>query len=226
MNASSQGEAWVRQLAQRWRKHLLLKVVGTTIFMSVFFVGYFHLLRNPAYAVTQMPLTLLDRMVGFNPPALLAYVSLWFYVGIPPSLMANMRELVAYGFWVGGLCLVGLSCFYFWPTTVPAQTLDLTQYPAFSVLQGVDAAANACPSMHVATAAFSAIWVDRLLREVATPPIVRSLNWCWFVLIAYSTMAIKQHVALDVLAGLILGVLFAIPSLRLRPLETMPGRSA
>lgn len=148
---------------------------------------------------------------------LLAYASLWFYVGIASGLLSSVRELVAYGFWIGELCIAGLSCFYFWPTAMPPQALDLTQYPGFSVLQGMDAAANACPSMHVATAAFSAIWLDRLLGEVRAGPIVRAANWCWFVLIAYSTLAIKQHVALDVAAGLLLGTAFALPSLRFRP---------
>lgn len=147
----------------------------------------------------------------------MAYASLWFYVGIAPGLLLSVRELVAYGFWIGGLCIAGLSCFYFWPTAMPPQALDLTQYAGFSVLQGMDAAANACPSMHVATAAYSGIWLDRLLGEVRAGPIVRAANWCWFVLIAYSTLAIKQHVALDVAAGLLLGTALALPSLRFRP---------
>ncbi len=44
-----------------------------------------------------------------------------------------------------------------------------------------------------------------------------AINWGWFALIAWSTMAVKQHVALDVLAGSLLGLAFALPSLRLRP---------
>lgn len=217
MNAVVCGQAWIGELVRRSRKHLLLKIVGTTAFMTIFFVGYFHLLRNPAFPMMQMPLTAVDRMVGFTPAALLAYVSLWFYVGIPPGLLSSVRELVSYGIWIGGLCIAGLLCFYFWPTAIPPRTPESTNFPGFSLLQGVDAAANACPSMHVATAIFSAIWLDHLLCKVTARPIVRAGNWCWFVLIAYSTLAIKQHVALDVLGGLILGVAFALPSLRYRP---------
>ena len=81
----------------------------------------------------------------------------------------------------------------------------------------VDAAGNACPSMHVAIAIFSAIWIDRLLMESRVPIAFRIVNGAWFVAIAWSTLAIKQHVVLDALAGAALGVLFAIVSLRLRP---------
>lgn len=212
--------SWLRQAAARVRRHFWLKCAGTTAFMWIFFIGYFHVLRNPAYAVTEMPLTALDHMVGFAPAALIAYVSLWIYVGIAPALLAGLRELIAYGCWIAGLCLAGLACFYFWPTAVPARTIDLAQYPGFALLQGVDAAANACPSLHVATAAFTAIWLERLLRELGAAGWVRGANWCWFALIAYSTLAIRQHVALDVLAGLLLGTAFALAALRYRPAGT------
>lgn len=215
----------MREIAWRSKKIMPLKVVGTAAFMWVFFIGYFHLLRHPVYPVTEMPLLALDRMIGFQPWALAVYVSLWFYVGIPPGLLLSVRQLVAYASWIGALCVSGLACFYFWPNAVPPQTRDLGQYPGFGVLQGIDAAGNACPSLHVATAVFSAIWLDHLLREMRTGPLGRAANWCWVVLIAYSTLAIKQHVTLDVIAGALLGAAFALPSLRWRPHEP-PARHA
>jgi membrane-associated phospholipid phosphatase len=55
------------------------------------------------------------------------------------------------------------------------------------------------------------------LRRARTPPWLRLGNWLWFLLIAYSTLAIKQHVVLDVAAGALLGLVFAPLSLRWRP---------
>jgi membrane-associated phospholipid phosphatase len=66
----------------------------------------------------------------------------------------------------------------------------------------------------VATAMFTAIWVDYLLRHVQVPGVMRVLNGGWFVAITYSTLAIKQHVALDALAGVLLGIPFALAALR------------
>ena len=125
-----------------------------------------------------------------------------------------------YGVWAAALCGVGLACFYFWPTAVPAPALapDLGGQPAFALLRGIDAAGNACPSLHVATAMFSAICLHDLLRRIDAPAGLRWANALWFVAIAYSTLAVKQHVAVDVLAGALLGVAFALPSLRRRPL--------
>jgi len=42
------------------------------------------------------------------------------------------------------------------------------------------------------------------------------LNWAWCTGIVYSALATRQHVAVDVLAGLVLGVLAACLSLRYR----------
>ena len=85
------------------------------------------------------------------------------------------------------------------------------------MLQGVDASGNACPSMHVAVAIFSALWVERMLRGAGAPRALRWLNAAWFAAIAYSTLAIKQHVVLDVVAGAALGIAFVWPSLRWHP---------
>lgn len=205
----SQTIPWHLQIFTRMKSHFFLKAFGITLFMWVFFTGYFYLLKNPIFPVTMMPLTALDVAVGFKPATLFLYVSLWLYVTLPPALQATRRELIYYGLAVGGLCVAGLACFLFWPTAVPAANIDWEQSYGFSILKGVDAAGNACPSLHVATAVFSAMWLNRLLLEVGAPRIVRVFNWVWCVAIAYSTLATKQHVAVDMLAGAILGMFAA-----------------
>ena len=92
---------------------------------------------------------------------------------------------------------------------MPPHGLDVSGFAGFSLLQGVDATGNACPSLHVATAVFTAVWVERLLRIVGVPPALRWLNLGWVLAIAYSTVAIRQHVVLDAVAGAALGALFA-----------------
>jgi membrane-associated phospholipid phosphatase len=191
------------------KSHFLLKTFGITFFMLAFFLGYIYLLKNPFFSVTMMPLTVLDTVVGFKPGALFLYASLWLYVSLPPMLQATRGELIYYGLAVGSLCVAGLVCFLFWPTAVPAANIDWEHSYGFSILKGVDAAGNACPSLHVATAVFSALWLNRQLFEVGAPRIVRWLNWTWCVGIVYSTLATKQHVAVDMVAGIMLGMVAA-----------------
>ena len=198
------------------RARFWLKAIGTTAFMWLFFVGYFHLLRHPVRPALEMQLTAIDRWIGFQPWALWPYLSLWVYVALPPGLLPNARELIRYGWWIGGLCVAGLACFYVWPTAVPHADVAMASQSGFDLLRGVDAAGNACPSLHVATATFSALWLDRLLRELTLPRWLRGANACWFMLIVWSTLAVKQHVWWDVLAGAALALAFALPSLQWR----------
>jgi membrane-associated phospholipid phosphatase len=93
--------------------------------------------------------------------------------------------------------------------------MDWSQHPAFAFLKTIDASGNACPSLHVAFAVFTAIWFRHLLREMGAGRFVRALNWLWCLGILYSTMAIRQHVALDVLAGAALGAIVAALHLRI-----------
>jgi membrane-associated phospholipid phosphatase len=211
--------AWLPELVHRMRTVLVIKVFGITGFMWLFFAGYFHTLREPVFPVQVMPLTALDHAITFQPWALAAYVSLWFYVSIPAAWMLSLRDLIVYGLWAGALCVSGLLVFYFFPTAVPRPTLviDVAAHPGFALLQGVDAAGNACPSLHVATAVFTAFWMQRLLRDMGAPVILRVANVLWLALIVYSTLAIKQHVVWDVAGGTLLGTAFAWASLRWFP---------
>ena len=191
------------------RTHFWLKSLGTMGFTLVFFSAYLYLLKNPASPVVIMPLMAMDRWLGFEPMALPIYLSLWVYVSLPPMFLLTRRELVEYGAWIGSLCLVALGIFYLWPSAVPPANIDWAQYPGVAFLKGVDAAGNACPSLHVATAVFSGFWLHWLLPTVGFGRRTRLLSALWCVAIAYSTMATKQHVAVDVIAGAALGVAVA-----------------
>lgn len=208
--------AWRAVLSRRLRCLFLPKLFCITAFIAVFFVAYFRLLQHPTSLATVMPLTALDALIPFQPAMLVAYVSLWFYVGIAPGLLPTLRQLRSYALWAAGLGATGLGIFLCWPTVVPPQTAELAGGSALRLLRGMDAAGNACPSMHVAFALFSAAWIDQILKASAAPLTLRGINLAWVLAIVWSTVAIRQHVVLDVLAGALLGASFAVVSLRRR----------
>jgi len=215
---------WYAQLFDRTRHHSVLKALGTTAFITAFFVAYFWILENPSAEVTVLPLTAVDRAIGFSSLWLAPYLSLWVYVSIPPAFIADRKALNAYGLWVGALCATGLGLFLLWPTAIPPDLFDAQAHPEMHFLQGIDAAGNACPSMHVATALFSGVWMHRLLSEVAAPRWLRLANALWCAAIIYATLAVKQHVFIDVVGGIVLALLFTLPALenhrrRMRALE-------
>ncbi len=202
-------QAWIRGLT-----HWPAKTVGMTLGMTLFFIAYFCVLRHPLFPVTTMPITGIDRLISFRPEVVPLYLSLWFYVSLVPALLVERRELVSYALAATGISVIGLGIFLLWPTTVNWSDADWSQYPAFAFLQSVDASGNVCPSLHVAFAVFTAIWLDRLLRQMGAGYGACAFNWLWCLGILYSTIAVRQHVILDVLAGAGLGVFVALVQLR------------
>ena len=205
---------WFRQVVPRVLTWWPAKMLGTTVGMTLFFVAYFWLLRHPLHPPAIMPLTASDRLIAFRPEALPLYLSLWFYVSLAPALLVDRRELVSYGLAAVALSVIGLGIFLIFPTAVPPSAIDWGRHPNFAFLKSVDASGNACPSLHVAFAVFTAVWFSRLLRQMRAGRLVGALNWLWCAGILYSTVAVRQHVALDVLAGAGLGALVAAAHLR------------
>ena len=204
---------WWHRVWQCLRFQTPLKAVGTTAFMFLFFRAYFDLLESPRTQPFVMPEIWLDHWVHFTPSAFPFYLSLWVYVSLAPALLGNLRALIWFGVWVGALCLTGLGIFWAWPTQTPTFNVDWSLYPGLALIKGVDAAGNAFPSLHVASAVFSACWLHRSLRQLRSPAWVRWASALHCVAIAWSTMATLQHVALDVLGGAVLGLVFAAASM-------------
>lgn len=206
--------AWFRQLAARFVILWPLKAVGTMTFMALFFWAYFAVLRQPLLAPTTMPRLAVDAWIPFSTAAFPVYAALWVYVSLPPAFIGGLRPLLWFGVWISALCLFCLGIFWLFPTTVPAAGIDWSVYPELALLKDVDAAGNACPSLHVASSVFTALWLERIARSVAAPPALRWANALLCTAILWSTIATRQHVVLDVLAGIAVGLAFALPALR------------
>jgi membrane-associated phospholipid phosphatase len=196
---------WLQTIKTGMCSHVLLKCIGITLFISLFFIAYFYVLNHPAYPATIIPLTFIDNLISFQPIALPIYLSLWVYVVTPAILIIKLDELYAFTISFALMSIVGLLIFYIWPTAIAVSEIDWALHPSISFLKSVDAAGNACPSLHVATAVFSGAWLNYIFRRIKVPPWLRIINMVWGIAIIYSTIATRQHVALDVVGGLLLG---------------------
>lgn len=213
MKSAGLRQPWLGAAASTVCSHVWLKAFGTMGFIGLFFGAYFYLLKYPTSAPTVMPLTWLDSVIAFQPWTLPLYLSLWLYVSLPPLLLATRHELYRYGYAISLTCILGLSIFYFWPTAVPQADIDWALHRDMLFLKNVDASGNACPSLHVATAVFSGVWLHALLRRIGGPLWLLCLNAAWCAGIVYSTLATRQHVVIDVAAGLLLGALVAFAAI-------------
>ena len=204
-----------RRLRSIVLKHFWFKCFGSVFFITVFFAAYVYLLKNPAYPVHVMPVTFPDRWIGFSPLALPVYLSLWVYISLPAMLVETREDVVRYGAWMAAICVFGLTVFYFWPTAIPPESIHWERYPGMAFLKGADATGNAFPSLHVATAVFASVRLHFLLRTIGVSFFARAMSAIWAVAIAYSTIATKQHVAIDVVGGTALSAGFAVLSRRM-----------
>ena len=206
--------SWQRAVVRRVCTHSPLKAASTVISIALFFAAYFWVLRNPIGDVTTMPVLALDRWLDFEFAAMPLYLSLWVYVSLGPALLLERRALLGYGAACAVIAAVGLTLFLFWPTKVPPLTAEVAAevatHAGMAMLRGVDMSGNACPSLHVAFAVFAAFGLARELRKIGAPGWVRALNGLWCAGIVYSTLATRQHVVLDVLAGALLGAAVAL----------------
>ncbi|WP_261803508.1 phosphatase PAP2 family protein [Variovorax sp. PAMC26660] len=195
---------WYMALGQRIAALWLVKMIGTTLGISGFFVLYFWVMHNPPSEPTVMPLTPLDHWVGVSDDAMLLYGSLWFYISLAPALAKDKAELWACARDAAIMAAVGLAVFWLFPTTVPVFPVDWAQYPALQFLKATDVGGNAFPSLHVAFAVLTAVLLGRQLRSMKAPAWTHAVNVLWSLGIVYSTLATRQHVLIDVLGGTLL----------------------
>lgn len=195
---------WYVALGQRIATLWVVKMIGTTVGISGFFVVYFWVMHNPPSEPMVMPLTRLDHWVGVSDDAMVLYGSLWFYISLAPAFAKDKAELWACARDAAIMAAVGLVVFWLFPTTVPVFAVDWAQYPALQFLKATDVGGNAFPSLHVAFAVLTAVLLERQLRSVQAPTWLRVLNMLWAFGIVYSTLATRQHVLLDVLGGTLL----------------------
>lgn len=164
----------------------------------------------PYYALQQlrwvparpMRLTWLDQLIPFDDRAVWVYLSLYLLLPLALWLMRGEDLWPA----TRGLALIALVshlCFLFWPTYVPlprpatAQTNFL-----YGWMTAVDQPLNACPSLHASLAVFAGLWCQRLVRAKRWAVGI----WFWVAAILLATLATRQHVVWDLVAGALLGV--------------------
>jgi membrane-associated phospholipid phosphatase len=198
--------SWRRRVGPKMTALWRLKLVGITLLMTAFFSVYFLVMRHPLFPVAVVPALGIDRAIGFHAWALVPYATLWVFIPLPALMLESRRELFSYTCAAVALSLAGLAVFLCWPTRIEPPDLAWARYPGFTALKAIDQTGNACPSLHAAFAVFTAVELGRQLRRNGERGLFRWLAWLWCLAILYSTLATKQHVAVDVLAGAALGL--------------------
>ncbi len=189
----------LRQILARVRCHWRLKLIVGSVLTIGICTGYFGLQRFHFGEARSFPLTFVDRWASFSPAWTIVYQSM--YLMLPVAWLAETREQV----WryVAGLLpaiSVAFAFFLFFPVTFPRP--DTTIDGMLKLIHAYDLPLNAFPSLHMVLTAHAVAFGIWLLR----PPVWAAVAaYVWVALIAYSTLATKQHYFVDVPAGVALG---------------------
>jgi membrane-associated phospholipid phosphatase len=185
--------------ASLWRFKLQLYLVLSVAFSVV----YFSLQRFPLFASRTLPLTALDRAIGFHPETIYVYQSVYLLVPLFPFLARTRGELKQYTLGFAWLCGISFLIFAFVPIAGPRPD-DETHVAMFRLMTKYDWKVNAMPSLHVGLATYSLLFGYQLSQ---TDQDLRLLVWigvAWASLIAYAALATKQHYAADMPPGVVL----------------------
>lgn len=169
-----------------------------------------------------VPLTPVDRSIPLSP-----FFWTWIYISYYPYLISvfffvrDEENLNQYFYSLFVSAAVAAMIFFAYPTSIPRELYPLNEITGvpdgiLNFLRSIDASVNCAPSMHVTMTTIAGLTAHRESRRLGPAAAA------WAVLIFYSTMATKQHYFIDVMGGLVFGVVtFAVFS-RARYAQTLP----
>jgi membrane-associated phospholipid phosphatase len=182
--------------------------LALSLALAVFFcVPYFLLQAAPVFPVRTLPLTWMDRAVTFSPNWVWVYQSVYLLMAIVPWLAARRDTLLRYARGFVWLSTAAFVCFFLVPVAGP-RPLEVPNSGMFAVLVWYDGPLNSFPSLHCGLAAYTVLLAAEISRDSLpsrSRQVLLGALAAWLVFICYATLATKQHYAVDVAPGLLLG---------------------
>jgi membrane-associated phospholipid phosphatase len=193
-----------RRFKAQWR----LKLASGIVMNVVFWAGYLFLSRHALFPLHALQLTPLDEWAGFHPRGWVwAYESAFLLSGIVPWLIETREDVWRYVRGFAGMCVLSFVVFAIFPVASP-RPVELNAYPTTLFLTRWDGPFNAFPSLHAGCLVYVLGTVWKLFGRVC-PRLVKFFLVVWAVLILFATLATKQHYAIDLLAGGLVGAVAA-----------------
>jgi membrane-associated phospholipid phosphatase len=192
--------AGAHKIWQRAATHWRLKT-GLTITLSFIFIPIYLFLSHHIWRPTwNPPLTWFDRNIPYQPRWVWVYQSLYLLTGTIPWLATKRREILRYvvAFWI--VATVGLLTFLLWPVAAPRPEV-ISHTSGMALLMVYDGRYGDFPSLHAAFLSLSLAFGFRVM-DCRVPLRVVAIMLVWAAAILYATLALKEHYAIDLPAGI------------------------
>jgi membrane-associated phospholipid phosphatase len=155
-----------------------------------------------------------DQAIPFDPRAVWIYGTFhaWFF--LPFLALDNRALLRRYARAFFCVASVSIAIFIIIPNGVarPSVTGEIP-WP-YRLALVLDPPRNGFPSLHGSITVLAAAFLHRAAGSLQWPAAVRLAIWIWVAAIAWSCIALRQHVTIDMLAGCALGAAAAFFALR------------
>ncbi|MDZ4676701.1 MAG: phosphatase PAP2 family protein [Oligoflexia bacterium] len=164
--------------------------------MAGYIITNYNSLNPPQF----LPLTFLDMQIPFLEWTGWIYCTVYFVPLIAAFVVTKDRDIKAMLTCFLVLSTLCFIVFLMHPTTYPRPTLSEPNFFNFplQIAFQIDRPSNCWPSLHVVYAFLTAFFVQLY------KPRLGSFLLLWAIVIAISTLTVKQHYLWDVLAGYLL----------------------
>lgn len=177
---------------------------------------WFFLLEQIAPAPRYIIYSPLDDLIPFVSAFIIPYVIWYFYVaGVGLLLfLTDSDEFVRFAAFIAGGMLIACAIYTFFPNgQMLRPDLSSPQGPLEAItafLYTIDTPTNSSPSIHVVYSVAAHVAVVRYSRKHGGPGLVRAASLILAVLIIMSTVFVKQHSVLCIVAGLLLSLVLYV----------------
>ncbi len=190
----------LRRFPVLWR----LKLGATVVVNLCFWTVYLVLSHHHVFPLHQLPAIWIDTWVEYQPhPWAWIYESIFLLTGIIPWMTVTREQLRRYILGFTLLSVGSFACFLLFPAASPRPAAPETS-PLLIFVTWADGPLNTFPSLHAGCLVYNLGLVRRLFGQ-RVPMAVTAALWTWGVFILYATLATKQHYAVDLLGGGLLG---------------------
>lgn len=183
-------------------------LVGLMVFIFGAII-YFLANHNKLFPPVELPMLWIDNVIPFWPYTIWVYLSECVLFVSVYVLTKDMQNVNKYLYSMTALQIVSVIIFVLWPTTfprhlypIPEEGLDGLTRLAIFLTRSSDDPSNCLPSLHVSGVYLSSfMFLDEQKKKFP-------FYFLWATLVAISTITLKQHYFLDVVAGLGVAILF------------------